>query len=274
MTAMLPLQVRAADGFPTCIIDARLALAPGGLVLALQLSRIIPCWLTRRFWELVDGAYFYRSYPGELAADCDDDSGVDAVVDALVTWHTAWLNGGLEGSFHWIGDARRESALPIHCCGEVISRYERLAESFPVADDEAERAVEPLALCGQEAFALAAALTVDAPIILTVVPAQRDRPPKLCSQASKAAHIDVHGPSDWSADTAWTDRIVPDRIRPLVRQLGHLGTRIAAVHTLAPQALLLPPSPPPEDVVDADRPERAPDRSAWKSAHIFWHELA
>jgi len=72
-----------------------------------------------------------------------------------VTWHTAWLNGGLEGSFHWIGDARRESALPIHCCGEVISRYERLAESFPAAD-EAERAVEPLALCGQEAFALAA----------------------------------------------------------------------------------------------------------------------
>jgi hypothetical protein len=273
MTAMLPLQVRAADGFPTCIIDARLALAPGGLVLALQLSRIIPCWLTRRFWELVDGAYFYRSYPGELVSDCDDDAGVDAVVDALVTWHTAWLNGGLEGSFHWIGDARRESALPIHCCGEVISRYERLAESFPAAD-EAERAVEPLALCGQEAFALAAALTVDAPIILTVVPARRDRTPILCSLASKAAHIDVHGPSDWSADTAWTDRILPDRIRPLVRQLGHLGTRIAAVHTLAPQALVLPPSPPPEDVVEADRSERVPDRSLWKSAHIFWHELA
>jgi len=183
MTAMLPLQVRAADGFPTCIIDARLALAPGGLVLALQLSRIIPCWLTRRFWELVDGAYFYRSYPGELAADGDDDSGVDAIVDALVTWHTAWLNGGLEGSFHWIGDARRESALPIHCCGEVISRYERLAESFPAAN-EAERAVEPLALCGQEAFALAAALTVDAPIILTVVPARRDRTPILAVTAS------------------------------------------------------------------------------------------
>jgi len=117
-------------------------------------------------------------------------------------------------------------------------------------------------------------LTVDAPIILTVVPARRDRTPILCSQASKAAHIEVHGPADWSADAAWTDRIVPDRIRPLVRQLGHLGTRIAAVHTLAPQALVLPPSPPPEDVVDADRSERVPDRSAWKCAHIFWHELA
>src|SRR5882757_9872396 len=113
MTAMLTLPVRAADAFSTCIIDARLALAPGGLLLALQLARIIPCWLTRRFWELVDGAYFYRSYPGELAPDSDDDAGVDAVIDALVTWHTAWLNGGLDGSSHGIGDARRESALPI-----------------------------------------------------------------------------------------------------------------------------------------------------------------
>ena len=86
MTAMLPLQVRAADGFPTCIIDARLALAPGGLVLALQLSRIVPCWLTRRFWELVDGAYFYRSYPGELVSDCDDDAGVDVWVQMNSRW--------------------------------------------------------------------------------------------------------------------------------------------------------------------------------------------
>src|SRR5258707_1831311 len=130
MTGDLHLRVRAANGFRTCIVDAGLTLAPGGLVLALQLSRIIPCWLTRRLWELVDGVYFYRSYPGELVADCDDDSGVDAVVDALVTWHTAWLNGGLEGSFHWIGDARRESALPIHCCGAGISRYARLAETL------------------------------------------------------------------------------------------------------------------------------------------------
>src|ERR1700693_815095 len=162
MTAMLPLQVRAADGFSTCIIDARLALAPGGLVLALQLARIIPCWLTRRFWELVDGAYFYRSYPGELAPECDGDSGVDAVVDALVTWHTAWLNGGRDGSFHWISDARAGSALPLHCCNEVISRYERLAESFPAATNgEAGRAVGPVGAWGTEGVAAAAAVDVD-----------------------------------------------------------------------------------------------------------------
>jgi len=275
MTAMLPVPVQAADGLSTCIIDARLALAPGGLVLALQLARIVQCWLTRRFWELVDGAYFYRSYPQELAPECNGHSDVTAIVDALVTWHTAWLNGGLDGAFHWIGDARRESALPIHCNNEVISRYERLAESFPLAaNGETGRAVEPLAACGQEALALAAALAVDAPIILTVAGSQGGQSPILCSQASEAALIHVHGPLDWSADPAWADLIMPDRTKPLVKQLERLGTRIAAVHTFAPQALLLAPCPPPEENVDPDRPERCRDRSAWKSAHVFWHELS
>ena len=66
MSAMLSLSASAADRVATCIVDARLALAPGGLVLALQLARAGPVWLTRRFWALVDGAYFYRRYPEEL----------------------------------------------------------------------------------------------------------------------------------------------------------------------------------------------------------------
>jgi hypothetical protein len=275
MTAMLPLPVQAADGLSTCIIDARLALAPGGLVLALQLARIVPCWLTRRFWELVDGAYFYRSYPQELAPECSGDSDVAAIVDALVIWHTAWLNGALDGAFHWIGDARRESALPMHCGSDVISRYERLAESFPLtANGETGRAVEPLGACGQEAFALAAALTVHAPVILTMAGARSGQSPALCSQAGQSARLQVHGPTDWSADAAWADCIMPEKTRPLVNQLERLGTRIAAVHTFAPQALLLAPGPLAEENVDADRPEPSRDRSAWKSAHVFWHELS
>ena len=78
MSAMLSVSASAADRVATCILDARLALAPGGLVLALQLARAGPVWLTRRFWALVDGAYFYRRYPEELvprSADTKSDSG-------------------------------------------------------------------------------------------------------------------------------------------------------------------------------------------------------
>src|SRR3954467_2518489 len=114
MSAMLSVSASAADRVATCIVDARLARAPGGLVLALQLARAGPVWLTRRFWALVDGAYFYRRYPEELVPQPASGCGGDAVIEALMLWHTAWLNGLLDGAFFWIGDARRESALPIN----------------------------------------------------------------------------------------------------------------------------------------------------------------
>jgi len=57
MSAMLSVSASAADRLATCIVYARLALAPGGLVLALQLARAGPVWLTRRFWALVEHAY-------------------------------------------------------------------------------------------------------------------------------------------------------------------------------------------------------------------------
>ncbi len=46
----------------------------------------------------------------------------------------AWLYGALDGLFFWIGDARRESALPTNWNSDVIARYERLSAAFPVTD--------------------------------------------------------------------------------------------------------------------------------------------
>ena len=161
-------------------------------------SRTIgPVWLTRRFWSLIDGAYFYRSYPEELAPDRGNSAA--ATVEALVLWHTAWLHGALDGLFFWIGDARRESALPTNWSSDVITRYERLSAAFPVVNggETAAPPVEPLTACGQEAFALAAALTTDAPIILTASQ-QHGQPPLICTEAAAIAHIDVHGPTEWT----------------------------------------------------------------------------
>ena len=76
------------------------------------------------------------------------------------------------------------------------------------------------------------------------------------------------------SDASWADRIVPLRIKPLVDQLEYLGTRIAAVHTLAPAAMSLPPSPPDDDTGEVDRSDGNDDRSPWRSAHAFWHQLS
>jgi hypothetical protein len=291
MSAMLSVSASAADRVATCILDARLALAPGGLVLALQLARAGPVWLTRRFWALVDGAYFYRRYPEELvprseepvprSADTKSDTrhadgcGGDAVVEALMLWHTAWLNGLLDGAFFWIGDARRESALPLNWNGDVIARYERLSEALSTMPcEQASLSIDPLTACGQEAFALAAALTVDAPIILTAAHADRERPPLICCEAAGIANIKVHGPPEWEPAADWSERIVPGNVRPLMSQLGHLRTRIAAVHTFAPGAVSLSPQTPADDTSDSERAERLSERCPWSSAHVFWHELS
>jgi hypothetical protein len=274
MSAMLSLSA-SADRVATSIVDARLALAPGGLVLALQLARAGPVWLTRRFWALVDGAYFYRRYPEELVSQPASACGGDAVIEALMLWHTAWLNGLLDGAFFWIGDARRESALPINWNGDVIARYERLSEALSTMPcEQATLSIDPLTACGQEAFALAAALTVDAPIILTTAHADREQPPLICCEAAGIANIKVHGPPEWEPDADWSERIVPGNVRPLMSQLGHLRTRIAAVHTFAPCAVSLSPRPPADDTGDGERAEPLSEQWPWSSVHIFWHELS
>jgi hypothetical protein len=57
-------------------------------------------------------------------------------------------------------------------------------------------------------------------------------------------------------------------------QLGHLRTRIAAVHTFAPGAVSLSPQTPADDTSDSERAERFSERCPWSSAHVFWHELS
>ena len=190
-------------------------------------------------------------------------------------WHTAWLNGLLDGAFFWIGDARRESALPINWNGDVIARYERLSEALSTMPcEQACASIDPLTACGQEAFALAAALTVDAPIILTAAHPDREQPPLICCEAADIASIKVHGPPEWEPAANWTERIVPGNVRPLMSQLGHLRTRIAAVHTFAPGAVSLSPRLPADETGDGERAEPLSERWPWSSAHIFWHELS
>lgn len=268
MTALLDLRLQAAGRLSAYVIDARLALAPGGLVFAIELARFAPVWLTQKLWELIDSAYFYRTYPEQLVVDEADDGARNGVVDALWQWHAAWLSGTLNGAFFWIGDERRESALPAHASVELSARYSRLRTAFDAGDDTAN----PFAACGKAAFALAAALTGDAPTILTLARAKGGGAPLICGEF--AGH-QRHGLKITRSKARWLDELFPGRLRLLIAQLAELNTRIAAVHMFAPSAIALPPGAASEESGVPDVPtDIRCERSPWDDAHVFWHELS
>jgi hypothetical protein len=243
------------------VIDARLALSAGGLLLCLQLARENDVWLTRRFWKMVDDAYYYQGLPaGELSAELEAPGAEAAggMVDGLMLWNTAWMNGALNGVFHWIGDARRESALPDRTPPGILGHFERLLGALDGDMMEPFAPAEPIRRCGQEAVALAASLSAEMPTILTV--AEADAAPPLCL--------------DMDAERIAPQQRPPQRCeaagpRALKRAIA-FGARICAVDVHAPYALLALEGDPS---VDAGEP--AAGRSGlWRGARMIWWPLS
>jgi hypothetical protein len=272
MSMVLPLSVGLAERAPPCIIDAHLALAPGGLLFAVRLSRAVPVWLTRRFWTLVDGAHFYQRYPEELSSALPGDGDPAKTLDALSMWHAAWLNGALDGAFYWIGDARRESALPKTYTGEDVNRYERIAGSLAARAAPAKDAMPPGALtaCSFEAVALAATLSAETPFVLTTAPRGEKDSPALCKGAAGLQGIETRR---FPRPPALLDGI-PASVRGLLETSALAGMRIAAVHVFAPGALTVPAAPAEEDGVDSGRDEPPVERDPWADAKLLWHIIS
>src|SRR5262245_32755571 len=129
---------------PACILDARLALAPGGLLLAVRLARVMQVWLTREFWSLIDSAFVLPL------------NGPKDTLHELHLWHSAWVAGNLQGAFHWVGDARRESALPENTDNDLLARFEYLDEALLQATEAHGKCfLGRLAECGRQSLALA-----------------------------------------------------------------------------------------------------------------------
>lgn len=270
MNALLGPLKSTADSAAAVIMDARLAISPGGLILGLRLARLVPVWLTRTFWELVDRAYVYGCHP-ELLGKGIPRAQRTGAVDALAVWNNAWLNGSLNGAFHWIGDARRESALPTCSGSDVISRYEALAAALnPLGRDDLNAPVDLLSECAKEALALAAALAASSPVILTRAAATGRGRPLLCADGAGVAV--VHDPPKERARREWTDQALPSGVKSMIGQLHEVGVGVAAVYALAPAAVCLP-SNPPSGVEEAPLAEAALAPPLWSGAHIFWHRL-
>jgi hypothetical protein len=270
MSAQQQLSLGFVERTSSCILDAELALAPGGLLFAVRLARAVPVWLTRGFWRLVDGADFYRQYPIELCAQAQRSGRIAEILESLAIWHAAWLNGALDGAFHWIGDARRESALPGQCTVEDINRYEHLAGALAMraTGPPPEVQVDGLTSCGIEAVALAATLAAESPIVLTLAAAVNGRPPGILKSLPPSAHIKVEA----IAKGAGFDQL-PAGIAPVVRNARIAGLKTAALHVFSPRALAVSISPISGDGAEPETGEASVRLDPWTGTRLLWHDI-
>lgn len=262
MNEMVSLRVGAAIEAPVCIIDGSLALSPMGLILALRLARCRRVWLVRALWSLLDNDEFYQERPELIGGP---ESGT-IQAQMLSEWRRAWLQANLLDRFNWIGDARHESLLPEDIDEGAVERFELLTQLFDArANLQTTDILTPLSECARDAVVLSAVLGTQCPVILTA-PGKGKSPPDLCDVLSDAG-VTCKRLRDNAKPSGLNDDIFPSRAWFATRQMAMFGFRLAAVHLVAPRAVVIG-SRDPSQSWSGDEPL---DFDPWADACAVWH---
>lgn len=283
MTGIAPVSVTISERAPVLIVDARLALSQGGLLLAVRLARHAQVWLPCMFWDLIDRA--------ELMPPAEDPR---AQEEALL-WKSAWYSGALQGSFYWVGEARREGVLPDGMDSWLPPRHEWLDSGLNPAEPATEAGALPtggLAVCSRQSMALAVALAAFTPVVLTAGVATayrrsargrstRTSLPELCLESGLPP--DATAKVKLARDIATLSQpLRSGRIESALTQMRLKLTDRALVgaHVVAPLAvdfaLDYEPGTPREDEPDQVAAQRHASRLAsrvWAGASVLWHEI-
>ena len=273
MQGFSSIEVRINALAPACVLDAELALSPAGLLLATRMAREWPIWLVRSMWPMIDSDQLYRRCPRIISGPGEPQEDVDALIKALGDWHAAWLGNRVKGCFHWLGDLRRESAIPEDADENLLVRFEALVGGRLRGDrrdeDDAVEGWLWRRTCAGEALALAAALQTRPTIVLAAA-AKGARPTTVALweefTRTECPPRDVAGAPPVA---------LPASLRVGLLPLLDHGARLAAIHVVAPRALALPWGTGGEVLWGAADPgfpdpeEPAPD--PWDGARLAWH---
>ena len=273
-----------------CVLDTHLALSPYGLLLAQRLSSELDLWLVRELWQILDNTQYYLSEPDQLRPATSGAAAVAApptladrhtLRDTLTQWEVARTETDLAGlKIHWIGDALSESMLPARVDAHLVARFETLARSLDrrvprPSDDRAAVLVD----CIRDAVALTAALMPYRGFILTSRTGSDGAgldEPELCDHLKRWG-LRCSRLGTGAASQLETDLMLPMFARAGVAELMWAGLRLAAVHVLAPKAVMVPRPGSHHDSLDDDL-EPSPDDAAdgvdwWEGAVSFWYPL-
>ncbi len=289
---MLPPLVIYADSHRrSCILDVPLALSRFGLLCAMRMAQELNVWLIRALWEVLDNTQYYLENPHVLLGQNENEEpphtkALEAeqteLVVSLNQWQAARLETDLAGlKFYWTGDQCQESLLPKDCDVDLVTRYEILASSLDVNDDFSSRfgfSSRGPSEFSRDAVALAGALIRYRPVVLTTMPREpddRSRPgePSLCKYLRQSG-IPCERVESQSSQSLVDNIWWPIFHRNGVTELVWAGLHIAAVHIVAPSALVMQIgdrwSPPQGDEYSAGDD---PARVCWDGASAHWYPI-
>jgi len=275
-----------------CVLDTHLALSTFGLLLAQRLCSEFDLWLCRELWQILDNTNFYLSETNSLSTPLLEAGAhkghcvrnMDAMRHVLMQWEWARSETDLAGlRVFWIGDALSESLLPSRVDEHIVQRYERLARSLERRNNSGrgdnKQTGDSFGDCFRDAAALSVALMPCRCFILTQVPSHG--PETQIPEPSLCAYLRSRGipvlPVTRERATVMQQNIITSMLdRSGVSELMWTGLDLAALHILAPRAIVLPsqeqdqatfPEPLPSFMEDGELDDW------WEGALGFWYSF-
>jgi hypothetical protein len=267
-----PLAAALASARQACVADARLLLAPFGVLTVTRLAREFAVWIPRELREILRDTSRYmldatclvpRVYCAGLRA-LDPEQEAEEIRRELAQWDRLPEEEELAAlPLYHLGDRADESHIPAGVDRGVRERCEQLQRGLDLVV-QASRGRHPVsvAACVRDAASLCAALEPYSAFILTRLEPDGEGGPAICD------YLDAWGVpvSEAPLRRVRTARALGDALaRAGVGPLVWAGVELAAVHVVVPGFPVLGGA---DSSLDDDAVARL-----WSQASVFWHRV-
>lgn len=269
-----PLAEVLTSARQSCVADARLVLAPLGVLAVTRLAREFAVWVPRELREILRDASPYLTDPAKLVPfvycgagrTLDPEAEADQIGRELAQWDALPDNEDLAAlPLYYVGDRADESHIPTGVDRGVRERFEQLQRGLDLVAGRSTRvSPEGVVACTRDATALCAALQPYSAFILTRLETETEAEagPALCD------YLDAWGVPVCEAPArglrtarALLDALARAGLGPLI----WAGVELSAVHVVVPGFPVLGGA------------DRGLDDDAvadlWYQASVFWHRV-
>jgi hypothetical protein len=289
-TTLLPdVSITLSQKRWACVLDPTLVLSDYGLPLVKQLGDLVEFWVVREFWHMLDNPRHYLQQPESLMGQLYPEivlsqqrDRAQQVMCALREWENLRVNGDRNTwNIHFLADVIGESCLPPGTDGDLIWRWESLAQGLDHYLDERSTRSETLNLAFRDLAALAAARPACILTHRSPAATQLNDPPAICATL-KQWGVSCHEVSAKDA-IAEAERTY---LRNLLVHAGlskllWSGLNLVVLHLMVPAAAAISPTPSwNEELAFSELHSGLEDAvgmsammNLWDGAQGFWYAL-